>query len=168
MTEEIKNIETFVLEDDPDDRQWIEEIFIEEGIEPFSVFSNSDELYERLDKKMLLLVLDFILKDIRTCIEIIEHVRKENPGCYVIIMSGQDSKKVFIQLINAKADYYVDKEEKEWLKDLSGAVKHAKITVLKELERIRLENKLKGELRELSNNIYDRIKHRRENDTGSD
>jgi DNA-binding NarL/FixJ family response regulator len=163
-----REAEIFILEDDEQDRELIEEKLIKEGLHPHFLYSRSTELLSMLKGKPYVLAMDFYLGGENLIDdEIIKRAREACPDCYNIIMSGQDSKKTFIQLINAKADYYVDKTSSlEWLDELAAAIKEGRKEIEKRIIANEERKKIEEELEEIRRKLNERIKKRETQNDG--
>jgi len=164
MIEE-KNTEPYILEDDEDHRDWIEAALKKAGIWPYSMFANSNDLLGKFTRDHYLLVLDLRLSENRDGAEVVKEVRDINPDAYIIIISGQNEPKVFIQLIKIKANDYVDKNNKGWLDELVISIKSGREDVIKKLNEKEQKAQLIQELQAIRDDISERRK-KRTNDTG--
>lgn len=163
-----EDIEIFILEDDEHDRELIEEKLIKEGLQPHFLYSQSSELLSMLNGKPYVLAMDFYLGGENLIDnDIIKKAREACPDCYNIIMSGQDSKKTFIQLINAKADYYVDKTPSmAWLDELTSAIREGRKEIDKKIYLNEERKKIEEQLEEVRIKLNERIKKRETHNDG--
>lgn len=157
-----KEVEIYILEDDHGDRELIEEKLIEKGLHPHFLYSQSSELLAVLKGDPYVLVLDFFLKG-ENLIDgnIIKKAKESCEDCYTIIMSGQDSKKNFIQLINANANYYVEKTNSAaWLDELAVAIEEGRKVVEKRISINEERKQIETDLEEVRRKLNERIKKR--------
>lgn len=162
-----KEIKIWVLDDDKEDREDIEKEFLKRGITDFEMFDRSEVLMDKMKGRIDVLVTDFVLKlDLPniTGATIVEKTRECCSNCYVIVISGQDEKKTFIQLLNIGADWYIDKQGNMWIEALADAVIKGKKKVGEILEKKKIEQahdeeveKIRSELNQYRQEIKDRI-----------
>lgn len=155
-----KGVEIFILEDDQGDRELIEEKLIEHGLHPHFLYSQSNELLAMLKGDPYVLVMDFFLGN-ENLIDgnIIKKAKESCEDCYTIIMSGQDNKRNFIQLINANANYYVEKTHNAaWLDELVNAIEEGRKVVAKRIQ-VNIERKqIEEDLERVRRQLNERIK----------
>lgn len=127
-------VKTAVLEDDNDTLEVIDELFRENGIENYALYSDAQDLLQEFNEDTHLLVLDYILSGALSGYDVMKMVREKNPDCYVIIISGQYNKKVIIEFLNAKADKYIDKNEPGYFPELIQSVQEGIAIIKKKIE----------------------------------
>ncbi len=165
-------IKIWVLDDDLEDSEEIERVFIERGIEEYEMFDQSEKLFARMKDHIDILVVDFVLKLELPGVNggtVVEKTRECCPDCYIIVISGQDSKKNFIQLLNMGADWYIDKEGPMWAESLADAVLVGQRKVQIALDKARREkereeeaDKIRAELMQYREEITDRLRKKDE------
>ena len=127
-------VNTAVLEDDKDTLEVIQELFQENGIENYALYSEANDLLKNFSEDTHLLVLDYILTGALSGFDVMKLVREKNPDCYVIVTSGQYDRKVVIEFLRNRADDYIDKNEKGYLIDLIESVKKGIVLIKKKIE----------------------------------
>lgn len=110
MSLPVIKIMTYVLDDQEMVLQLIGQAFKKAGITDYRLFSNENEFLEGINDNVHIAVVDYLMdsKEI-TGIEICKLLLERNPRCYVIIMSGQGSIEVVIDMMNSGAKKYVPK-----------------------------------------------------------
>lgn len=170
-----KEIKIWVLDDDLEDRQEIEKEFLRRGITDFEMFERSELVMDKMKGRIDVLVTDFVLKLEKpniTGATIVERTRECCSNCYVIVISGQDDKKAFIQLLNIGADWYIDKQGTMWVEALADAVIKGKKKVAEVLEKKKIDEahdeeveKIRTELNQYREEIKERIRKKETNGT---
>jgi DNA-binding NtrC family response regulator len=87
-------------------------------------FENKQELMENISLQPDLVILDYFLDGVyqETASLILEDLNKITPSIPVIIFSGQHNLKLAVDLIQAGAMDYIDKNEETFLEDINKAV----------------------------------------------
>lgn len=163
-----KEVEIYILEDDEGDRELIEEKMIEKGLHPHFLYSKSTDLLAMLTGEPYVLAMDFFLGN-ENLIDgnIIKRAKEVCEDCYTIVMSGQDSKRNFIQLINANANYYVEKTNNSaWLDELMTAIEEGRKIVAKRIKINEERKQIETDLEEVRRKLNERIKKRADQNDG--
>ncbi len=167
MTEQ-KIIKVWVLEDDKEDRELIEEAFINSGIKNYEILEKTSELFNKFKLHLDVMVVDFHLKpDLEDGDRVVQKIKYICNDCYAIIISTLETKKEFIRVIRAHADDYIDKSENNWPDELVKAVKIGMEKVGIALDRKKREDTIKTELYKYQQEIKERI-HSKQNPTKYD
>lgn len=133
------NIFSFVLEDDIDDLQLIEESLKKHGIKNYKLFQNTEDLFNNLTSDIHIVLLDHFLSGGLTGIDVCKKIREVSKDSFIIIISAQQSKDVVIEYLNACADKYIDKSKPGYMHQLreylDAGLDHA-VERLREIETL--------------------------------
>jgi DNA-binding response OmpR family regulator len=155
---EQKLIKIWVLEDDQDDRELVQEAFMANHIEPFEMLEKAQELFDRLKGHLDVVIVDFHLKtDLEDGDRVVQKLKNECEECYAIVISTLETKKEFIRIIRARADDYIDKEDIRWPEELVKAVKIGQEKVSKVLLKKQKEDSIRSELYKYQLEIKERV-----------
>jgi DNA-binding response OmpR family regulator len=158
-----KDIKIWVLEDDKDDRESIQEALIKHNIGPFQMLEKTHQLFAKLKGHLDIMIVDFHLKaDLEDGDRVVQKLKNDCEDCYAIVISTLETKKEFIRVIRARADDYVDKEELDWTEELVKAIKIGKDKVAVKLEKKQKENAIREKLLEYQQQIQERIRKKQE------
>jgi DNA-binding NtrC family response regulator len=111
MMDTTVNILTYILEDDVEIHDLINQLLKEHGITRFHIYDDPVSFMEDLTADINICVIDHTLKSGLTGIDVIKAVKEKNKRSYVIVMTGQVSYQVVVEYLNLKADKYIDKNE---------------------------------------------------------
>ncbi|GEO08781.1 response regulator [Segetibacter aerophilus] len=103
------NILTYILEDDVEIHEVINDLLKANGIVNFKLYDDPAEFLENLSADINICVIDHTLKSGINGIDVIKAVKARNKRSYVIVMTGQVSYKIVAEYLNLKADKYIDK-----------------------------------------------------------
>ena len=130
LTQPVINIMTHALDDSPVILKLIEKAFENAGINQYRLFAKEQEFIDAINEDVHIAVIDYMLGGPLTGLDVLRILIDKNPRCYVIIMSGQEEKKVVVDFLNAGAWKYVDKTG-EFVTEVIGYVQQA-ATLVKE------------------------------------
>jgi len=133
MKQPVINIMTYVLDDNQTVVKLIEQAFKNVGILNYRTFQDEIEFLTCLNDDVHVAVIDYVLKGEINGLQVAVKLLEENPRCYVIIMSSQESNKVIIEFMNAGAWKYVQKEGNYILEVVSYVQKAAQL-IKKDIE----------------------------------
>lgn len=136
---QVNILTTHVLDDDKDMNEILEELFNLNGLTNYKFFVESDSFLAAFDDKVHIAVIDYSLHGALNGIDITRIVKSRNKRCKVIMVSGQEQKKVFIECINLHIDGYVDKNEKDYV---SKVVTQVQLAIEDLKEQFELEEQL--------------------------
>ena len=102
------NIVAFALEDNPLMLEAIGAILEADGI-CHQLFTSPDALIAALHPDVHICIIDYYLNDKSTGLEVMKQILAYNPGCFVIIISGQQDYRIVAELMNNDANRYVVK-----------------------------------------------------------
>jgi DNA-binding NarL/FixJ family response regulator len=91
-----RKIKIFVLDDDDYILEAIKRLFEQHDISDYYLFSSSIEFFASLDKDVHICVIDQKLEGMDG-LDVIKKVKKINPYCYFIMLSGFDSFWTILQ-----------------------------------------------------------------------
>lgn len=135
MKDFIVNIVTFVLDDHPLVLTVIDNEFKKAGIDNYRLFDNPEQFLSQMNENVHIAVIDYLLGDsAMNGVEVCKKLLEKNPRCYIIIMSGQVSIDVVIDMLNAGAKKYVAKWKKNYESEVVEFVRTGIKTIERDLE----------------------------------
>lgn len=139
MENYIVNIMTHVLDDHPMVLKVIERCFEKVGIKKYKLFQKADDFLKASDETCHIAVIDYLLNtsDL-TGVDVCKKLIEKNPRCYVIIMSGQGSIEVVIDMLNSGAKKYVPKWEANYEMKVAEFVQEGIQIIKRDLEYYQL------------------------------
>jgi signal transduction histidine kinase len=102
----------FLVDDDPFCMAMYEQHLQNLGFNDISVFSSGADLLNSLNQKPDLVFLDYNLDDYNGA-ELLSKIKEQNPGTFVVIVSGQSDMEITVSLMNKGAFDYIVKDENE-------------------------------------------------------
>lgn len=109
---------SYVLEDDRETLDMIEDLLKANGISDYELFTKSEDMLIHIQGDIVLCVLDYYLDGRLSGLDILKEIKKRNSYSYIIVMSGQANCKIVIDCLNAGANKYIDKNEPDYLNKL--------------------------------------------------
>lgn len=109
------NIIFFVLDDDKDLLQLMEELIKKNGITNYKLFTHHEEFMQAITDDIHVCVIDHFLTGGLTGIHICHEIKRRNKDSFVIVMTGQRSFDVAIEYLNTCANRYIDKGKDNYL-----------------------------------------------------
>jgi DNA-binding NtrC family response regulator len=110
---------TNVLEDDPDMKELILEIFRRNGLPDPMFFTDSDLFVKGTDENVHICILDQKIDgSLLQGIDVFKIIRTRFPKCKIIFMTGTSDPKILKQLLRLKPDGYVDKDDPNYIRIL--------------------------------------------------
>lgn len=119
------NIMTYILDDEEDVLGLLEGVFKEHGFDNCRFFTKADELLVNLNEPVHICILDYTFPGGLTGIDVLEKVKEVNPECYFIGFSGLQDYRKIIQWVNAGLRKIVNKNNENYLRELTDFVKEA-------------------------------------------
>lgn len=147
------NILTYVLEDEQILLLKFEELFKMNGITNYHLFRKSEEMIAAMhninasNDSVHICVIDYLLGEPLTGLDIMKVVLSHNPDCKVIVISAQTDFKIVKNFLNAGAFKYIEKNEDGWLDEMVSDMQQALIWVKKKIERQSLIGELEKKLK---------------------
>jgi DNA-binding response OmpR family regulator len=132
-----------VLDDDQEVLEIIEGLLKKHSIQHYRLFTSTGEFLRYLTADIHVCVIDHYLPDGITGVEICKEIKAVSPNSYIIIISGQDSKDVVIQYLNACADKYVDKAKPGHLETLIEYLNEGLVKAKQRVEDVELLQRLR-------------------------
>lgn len=149
------SILTYVLEDQEAVLAVIDDLFKMNGLQNYKLFSRSSDLVEEMNDKVHICVVDYMLGEKMTGLEVMKIILSYNPRCKVVVISGQTDFEVVQKFWNGGAFRYINKRDRDWLSQLVTHVQEALIEVKKQLELIsELRNNMDSIERQLNTNRH--------------
>lgn len=111
------NIVAFALEDNPLMLEAIGAILEADGV-CHRLFTSPDALMAALHPDVHICIIDYYLNDKSTGLEVMQQVLACNPGCFIIIISGQQDYRIVAELMNNDANRYVVKGASDFAEQL--------------------------------------------------
>jgi DNA-binding NarL/FixJ family response regulator len=96
----MKSILIFILDDDRTMAETISILLEENGFSNHEKFTNPDHLIKALRDEVRICIVDYRLNGPMNGLDVIEEIRKTNPQCYFIMLSGMRSYEVIEQYCN--------------------------------------------------------------------
>ena len=112
------NIFSFVLEDDPEMLEAVEEILRRNRIETYRLFNSPKEFLQHLTADIHVCLLDHYLTGGQTGIDVLKQIKQVSFNSFVIVMSGQKNFDVVVEYLNECADRYIDKNKPDYMDKL--------------------------------------------------
>lgn len=112
------SILSYIVDDDPDTALIVEQLLASNGIKNFHVYTKAEELLSNINSDIIVCVIDYYLSAGLTGIDVLKQVKNKNKGSFVIIISGSQDYKTVMESLNAGADRYIDKNNKNYLTKL--------------------------------------------------
>jgi FixJ family two-component response regulator len=113
------SILSYVVDDDTEVLRIIEQLLnATDGIKRFKTFSEPQEFLKQLGSDIVVCAIDYFLQTGLTGLDVLRAVKKKNKGSFVIMISGADNPAILIKLINSGVDRYVNKNNKDYLREL--------------------------------------------------
>jgi FixJ family two-component response regulator len=109
---------SYVLEDDRDTLEAIDHVLKSNGIVDYGLYTSPDEMMQNIQSDIVICVLDYYLNGVLNGLDLLKEIKRRNSNSYVIVMSGQNDCKVVIDLLNAGANKYIDKNNRHYLNQL--------------------------------------------------
>lgn len=147
------NIAIYVLDDDKEVTDLIDDILKSNAQVDYKLFNNIDEFIDALNDNFHICVIDYLLNDAKTALDVINIIKERKINCYTIVMSMSESIQTIINLLNAGVNKYLRKLDKDFETELISCVKegvnfiHENIEFYKEI--IGHLNSTKTALREI-------------------
>ena len=118
------NIMTYVLDDDKDMLEILEQIFKENGFDQCNFFTEGKDFIEKLNENVHVCIVDHNLNNGVSGLEVARKARELNDECYIVAMTGTHDPKVIIKYINeCGVRYWVDKDKPRYMDELAVYVK---------------------------------------------
>lgn len=138
-----------VLDDNQDDREFIEDVIQELFIpkEEYNIFSTKEDMYELLGNKIHIVILDHLVGP-DNGYEIFQEIRKRNEWTFIIISTAYDDSDTILMYMNNDADRFVSKRNYiKWKEDLKKYLIKGFEVAKKNIEFIQFLKREKNEQR---------------------
>lgn len=139
-------IAIFVLDDDLATVEALGDLLNAYGYDNVHLFTDYNKLMEALNDNVRICIVDFLLKQDKNGLQVIQEIVKVHPYCFFIMISGQDKKSVVVEFVNSiYGGRYIEKgtnEEVVLIKYVKEFVAH-----------IILVSKIYGGMAAMNNNI---------------
>lgn len=152
MTDERKIVLTYILEDDRATSEMIVEILKNNSIVDYRIFSNSSEFLSSLTHEVKICVIDYMLSEKLTGLDVMKIVLAKVPECFVIIVTGQQSHDVAVDFLNYGAWKYVKKSNPKYLNELVDYI----LLAIKEIEKNEMLADISGKMTAMQNRSNER------------
>jgi response regulator RpfG family c-di-GMP phosphodiesterase len=94
------NIVTYLVEDDKDIRELLQDVFKENGLENVQFFTKGKEFIDNLNDDVHIAIVDHYLNNGMTGLDVLMKVNEINPDCIKIAVSGVSDDNIIIDYIN--------------------------------------------------------------------
>lgn len=152
------NIAIFILDDDKEALEMIEETIREEGITNYRLFRHEDDFEKELNDEIHVCVVDHRLH-LKSGLDVVKLIKERNKDSFVIIYTGHKNPDTIIKYWQSGADEWIDKGDGGHLEQLAKYIRKglrksvAKIKLMEYLKkgleisqkRLRLDEYLKEE-----------------------
>ncbi len=131
--EETVNIATYILDDDQDILDIVEEMISKLGITNYKLFTDEQLFLDGLTEEIHVVIVDHFLNE-STGLDIVKMIKDKNEDSYVIVYSGMRDHENIIKYINSGVDGWVDKNAPDHLNDLCTYLKQGLKTAKKKID----------------------------------
>lgn len=145
------NILTYVLEDDADIIELLDQLFKMNGFVDYVFFKESEKFVLDLNERVHICVIDYSLGGKMNGIDILKIVLSQNPWCKVIMVTGIVNPRVVIDFVNNGGFRFIPKNDPEFNNSLVTYMQEAIAIVKMQLDT---HQELK--------NFYEELKLRKE------
>ncbi len=142
------NIATFILDNDQEVLDIIEETLDKAGIANYKLFTDAELFMDGLNDEIHVCLVDHFLIGKKTGLDILSEIKAKNEHSFVIAYTAMKNPDVIINYIECDIDEFIDKNKKDHLKRLTsyiqkgikGAIKRIGFSTFIKTERDKLHN----------------------------
>lgn len=120
----IKNLKTFLMEDDPVFQEIVENELKKRGVKDILVFDNANKFMDSIKKGPDFVVLDFSLRDLNG-LDILKHIKKHRRRAYIVMFSTLKDPNVIEQCLENGAADFLDKGDSASFEKIGEHLKKA-------------------------------------------
>lgn len=142
------NILTYVLEDDADIIELLDQLFKMNGFVDYVFFNESEKFVLNLNERVHICVIDYSLGGKMNGIDILKIVLSQNPWCKVIMVTGNMNPKIVIDFVNNGGFRFIPKNEPDFNNSLVTYMQEAIAIVKMQLDTHQELKKFYEELKE--------------------
>lgn len=120
----IKNLKTFLMEDDPVFQNIVENELRKKGVSDIQVFDNANKFMDAIKQGPDFVVLDFSLQDLNG-LDVLKYVKKHRRRAYVVMFSTLKDPQVIEQCLKNGAKDFLDKGDESSFDKMDQHLKNA-------------------------------------------
>lgn len=112
------NVLTYLIDDDQDFINVIDEYFKLKGVKNYKLYTDPVLMLQEVNGDVAVCIVDYRISTAVTGIDLIKEVKKSNPTCFFIVMSGLLDKNLIAQCVNAGTNKILFKDDPLFMEHL--------------------------------------------------
>lgn len=115
MKKPIINILTYILDDQQDLIDTIDEFFKLREVYNYRLFTDPDDMIKALTSDVAVCIIDYRLNNKKSGVAVMKEVKKTNAACYFIVMSAELTRDLVVECVNNGANKVILKDDPNFM-----------------------------------------------------
>lgn len=134
MTKDL-NIIVAVLDDHQPTVDLIEAILKANTGTNYKLYTDPEKLLSELTNDLHICIIDHFLGSHLTGFDVVKMILNKNKSCWIIVMSGSEDLTILKNYVNnARVDYYLNKNDEDFLHDLAMGLQNGLLDIREDVE----------------------------------